>query len=217
MSYTQPTAEEIATHRMDELVHEAKASAAEPIYAWDRKAIDWPDLTSESVVVEVGGYKGRWALQIAERYHPRLFVFEPQPWAAATCKAALGSNAFVQDFALGTMTGPMLMGEWETDGCSLVKDSMEHPVEMIEISRAFRQLTITTIDLMLMNIEGYEYTLLPHMLSKGILPRRLMVQFHTFADPDGMALAHIHAALEARGYRIVWTYGVMLTAWERDE
>lgn len=204
-------------HRMDELVREAKASAADPLYAWDRKALDWPDLTTESVVVEVGGYKGRWALQIAERYHPRLFVFEPQPWAAATCQALLKDSATVVAYGLGVESGLKAMGEWETDGCSFVKDGSSGVGYLTEISAAFNLLEIKQIDLMLMNIEGYEYTLLPHMLERGILPKRLMVQFHAFADPDGMALAHIHAALERHGYRIVWTYGVMLTAWERDE
>lgn len=202
-------------HRMDELVAEVKASAADPVYVWDRKALDWPDLTPDSVVVEVGGYKGRWALQIAEHYHPRLYVFEPQPWAFATCEAVLGDQATVLPFGLGAISDMLPMGEWETDGASFVKHG-EHYGLIREISRAFKDHTITTIDLMLMNIEGYEYTLLPHMLSKGILPKRMMVQFHPFADQDGMALAHIHAALDQLGYRIVWTYGVMLTAWERD-
>lgn len=205
-------------HRIDELVAEAKASAANPEHVWDRRAIDWP-LNSDSTVVEVGGYKGRWALQIAERYHPRLFVFEPQIWAHEVCKVALGDTATVLHYALGDADGIGTMGSYETDGCSLVKpgEGMLFPVSVREIGAALRGLEITTIDLMLMNIEGYEYTLLPHMLSKGILPKRLMVQFHTFIDQYGMALAHIHAALERYGYRIVWTYGVMLTAWERDE
>lgn len=204
-------------HRMDELVREARASAANPEHVWDQKAIDWP-LTTESVVVEVGGYKGRWALQIAERYHPRLFVFEPQPWAYEVCRVALGDSATVLNYGLGVRADTLQMGEWETDGCSFVKTPQGDGVGRIEeIATAFEILDITTIDLMLMNIEGYEYTLLPHMLNTGILPKRLMVQFHTFIDQYGMALAHIHAALEARGYHIVWTYGVMLTAWERDE
>lgn len=218
MSYTQPTAEEIATHRMDELVAEAKANAANVEHAWDRKALDWPDLTLDSAVVEVGGYRGRWALQIAERYHPRLFVFEPQLWAAEVCRRALGKAATVASFGLGAEDGKLPMGEWETDGCSFVKTPQgDGSGDMREISDAFDALEIDHIDLMLMNIEGYEYTLIPHMLRYDVWPKRLMVQFHTFADPDGIALAHIHAALETCGYRIVWTYGVMLTAWERDE
>lgn len=204
-------------HRMAELVAEAKASAANPEHVWDRRAIDWP-LNSDSTVVEVGGYKGRWALQIAERYHPRLFVFEPQLWAYAVCKAALGDSATVLPYGLGDSTGRLQMGEWETDGCSFVKTPQgDGSGDMREISDAFDALEIDHIDLMLMNIEGYEYTLLPHMLRYDVWPKRLMVQFHTFSDQYGMALAQIHARLEQLGYHIVWTYGVMLTAWERDE
>lgn len=206
-------------HRLDELVREAKAAAANPEHVWDQRAIDWP-LTSDSTVVEVGGYKGRWALQIAERYHPRLFVFEPQLWAYEVCKRALGDAATVKHFGLGDHDDLLSMGEYETDGCSFVKPSAATDNSdkglIYEIGRIFKELEISAVDLMLMNIEGYEYTLLPHMLNKGILPKRLMVQFHTFVDEYGMALAKIHQQLEDVGYRIVWTYGVMLTAWERD-
>lgn len=199
---------------MNEMIANTRARAAELDHEWDRRALDWP-LTRESVVVEVGGYTGRWALQIAERYAPRLYVFEPQLWAAQVCRGVLGSKGIVFPYALGATSGAMLMGEWETDGCSLVKPSAEHPCEMVEISRTFRELQLSHIDLMLMNIEGYEYTLLPHMLDQGILPQRLMVQFHTFADPDGMQTAQIYERLAATGYRVAWTYGVVLTAWER--
>jgi FkbM family methyltransferase len=200
--------------RLDQLVLETRMAAACPEHVWDRLALDWP-LTSESVVVEVGGYKGRWALQIAERYAPRLFVFEPQPWAAAVCRAVLhGYGAMVLPYALGATSGVMLMGDWETDGCSLLKAGGEHQVEMFEIAAIFRQLGLTQIDLMLMNIEGYEYMLIPHMLHRGILPQRLMVQFHE--DVSGpAATADIFAQLEAAGYAVVWTYGAVLTAWER--
>lgn len=200
-------------HRLPELIAEAKAAAANVEHSWDARALDWP-LTSDSVVVEVGGYKGRWALQIAERYHPQLFVFEPQPWAHAVCQAALGDAASVFPFGLGDHDGTLPMGAWETDGCSFVK-SGEGEGRISEIAAAFRRLEIGTPDLMLMNIEGYEYTLLPHMLDQGILPRRLMVQFHPFDDPYGMALAQMHERFEALGYTIPWTYGLMLTAWER--
>jgi FkbM family methyltransferase len=191
---------------------EAKASAATIEHEWDRRALDWP-LTQDSTVVEVGGYKGRWALQIAQRYHPRLFVFEPQPWAAITCKAVLGDQAQVLTLALGVVSGLMSMGEWGTDGCSLVKDGAGNEVAAAEIGTAFAQLKITTIDLMLVNIEGYEYTLLPHMFDQGIYPDRLMVQFHTFADPDGSGARAIAQRMADR-YRLAWDYAV-LTAWEK--
>jgi len=190
------------------MLDDVRQRAANPEHEWDRRAIDWP-LTPESVVVEVGGYCGRWALQIAERYHPRLYVFEPQLWAADVCRAVLGDRAQVVQAALGDRFGPAHMGKWETDGCSLVEPGSQQVV-MVEIAKTFKQLGIKAPDLMLMNIEGYEYTLIPHMISQGVLPKRLMVQAH--GDLDILI-----RQLDAAGYKILWTYGAVLTAWERYE
>jgi FkbM family methyltransferase len=204
------------TTRTAELAAETRAAALDLQHEWDRRAIDWP-LDKNSVVVEVGGYKGRWALQIAERYQPRLYVFEPQEWAYGVCCAVLGDRATVLPYGLGVEDGYLPMGEYETDGCSFIKEYEPYAACQIKVIDAvFRHFGITHIDLMLMNIEGYEYTLLPYMFERGILPCRLMVQFHTFADKDGMHLAKIYQRLEEHHYRIAWTYGVMLTAWEKN-
>lgn len=200
---------------MSEYAEMTRARARAIEHEWDARALDWP-LTAESVVVEVGGYTGRWALQIAERYAPRLFVFEPQPWAVEACHAVLGNRALVWGCALGTHDGDVIMGRWGTDGCSLLIEGGEPAVRMREIGGLFADLDIAHIDLMLMNIEGYEYTLIPHMIKQNILPQRLMVQFHEFADPSGDGMARIGAALAMLGYRMAWTYGAVLTAWERS-
>lgn len=197
--------------------HAAETRGAAKIieHEWDRRALDWP-LTYTSIVVEVGGYKGRWALQIQERYFPKLYVFEPQPWAYAVCKEVLSKRATVLNYGLGVEDAWLPMGEWESDGCSFVKeDERGACATMRWIVTAFTELGLDHIDLMLINIEGYEYTLIPHMLDRGILPQRLMVQFHTFADPTGERGAAIQGQLDRLGYRVVWTYGEVLTAWER--
>ena len=205
----------IYADRLDSMVEDVRFKAEHPEHVWDERAIDWP-LTKDSTVVEVGGYTGRWALQIATRYHPQLFVFEPQPWAHAVAQALLDKDAWVFPYGLADHDGMMAMGNWETDGCSLV-NTIRSTSEgrFCEIKTAFERLEIAEIDLMLMNIEGYEYTLLPYMLDKGILPRRLMVQYHLFGDPYGMIMAGHWTRLEELGYKIAWTYGIMLTAWER--
>lgn len=190
---------------------ETRTAAAHPEHVWDRAALDWP-LTRDSVVVEVGGYKGRWALQIAERYHPMLYVFEPQPWAVDVCRRVLGSRATVLNYGLGDRDAQAEMGDWETDGCSFVKSGGDK-AWMHEIGKAFEEVRIGHIDLMLMNIEGYEYTLLPHMFDRDIWPDRLMVQFHEFADPTGDGLRAIQQRMAGR-YKLDWDYNV-LTAWER--
>lgn len=191
----------------------ARERAAELDHPWDRRALEWP-LTHESVVVEAGGYIGRWALQIAERYAPRLYVFEPQGWAYNACREVLGDRATVLGYGLGVADGFAHMRAYETDGCTFV-DGDGPMAEMREIGGVVKRFGLSHIDLMLINIEGYEYTLIPHMLDQGILPQRLMVQFHTFADPSGVETGRIFDRLAEFGYRIAWTYGIVLTAWER--
>ena len=198
---------------MSAYVADTRARAANVEHEWDRRAIEWGGIGPDSIVVEVGGYTGRWALQIAERYGPRLYVFEPQGWAAAVCREGLGDRAQVFDYGLGASSGEYAMGGWGTDGCSFVKDSDGPAAWMISIGLAFQALSITHIDLMLMNIEGYEYTLLPHMLERDILPDRLMVQWHPPIGGEAQHTALI-AALE-RPYRKLWDYGLVLMAWER--
>jgi FkbM family methyltransferase len=199
--------------RLPEMIADVHTRAAELDRPWDVRALDWP-LTKKSVVVEVGGYTGRWALQIAERYGPRLFVFEPQGWAADVCKAVLGERARVYDYALGDRDGTAPMGGFGTDGCSFAKEGGPRG-PMREIGAVFQELGITAIDLMLINIEGYEYELLPHMLEQGVYPDRLMVQWHTFADEDGSRIKHCRKLIKEAGYKQAWSYGVVLQAWER--
>lgn len=199
---------------MDPYVEEVRAAAANIEHEWDQKAVEWP-LTQESVVIEAGGFKGRWALQIAERYRPKLYVFEPQRWAANVCRAVLGDMAEVFQYGLGNANLIRPMEHEETDGCTFITTGPRAQFgELRAIDEVLEELGISHIDLMLVNIEGYEYTLLKYMIEKDILPKRLMVQFHTFADPEGLELAAIHGALAILGYTVVWTYGVVLTAWE---
>lgn len=186
---------------------EARAAAANPEHPWDRAALEWP-LKKQSIVVEVGGYKGRWALQIAQRYNARLFVYEPQHWAVAVCRAVLvGYEAQVFPFGLGDHDGWLPMRNYETDGCAFADEGEAKG----QIRDAARNLP-RPIALMLVNIEGYEYTLLPYLLDKGVMPERLMVQWHTHA-----ASSTVHDALLARldqhyGGR-TWDYGPVLMAW----
>lgn len=178
-------------------------------HEWDARALEWP-LTPTSVVVEVGGFTGRWALQIAERYAPRLFVFEPQEWAAKVCCEVLGTRAQVLGYGLGTSDTTLPMAHYDTDGATFIEGNGPWG-DIREIGYVLRGLVLDHIDLMLINIEGYEYTLIPHMLQQGIIPERLMVQMHNFAGNS----AELRARLAVH-YRLLWDYGDVLSAWGRE-
>lgn len=187
-----------------------------PSNEWDIASIDWTEINQESVVVEIGGYKGRWAKLMADLYHPKLYVFEPQPWAFAICNEVLaGTGARVYDVALGTRSEFVTLGDYGRDGASLLKTDHNDKINVgiIDTKKAFDELGLDAIDLCLINIEGYEYTLIPYMAECGLLRRIkiIMVQFHTFAANSVQHQATI--ALLNTDHDLLWNYGAMLSAW----
>lgn len=187
-------------------------------HEWDLKSVDFP-LTEDSVVFEIGGYEGRWAKEIAKRYNPLLYVFEPQPWAFAKCHTVLSdfSNTYVFSFALGLATTTFPMGNWETDGCSFVNFPSGKPTgegRMREFITVMREISVKHIDLCLMNIEGYEFKLIPYMIETGIMDKidYFMCQFHLTSATENEY--HDLRRLLGKTKKLRFDYGPVLTCWE---
>ena len=47
--------------------------------------LDYP-LTSDSIVFDLGGYKGDWASSIYEKYKCNIYIFEPIPYLVEEMK-----------------------------------------------------------------------------------------------------------------------------------
>lgn len=188
-------------------------------HEWDIRSAVW-DLSPSSTVVEVGAYKGRWAEIISDLYRCKVYAFEPQRWAYEIARAKLDRfhNTTVFNCALGDCNGTFEMGEYETDGCSFTRvgQRVSGAGEMREIDNTFTILNIDHVDLMMINIEGYEYKLIPHMDRIGMLKRinNLVVQFH----PGGKGLEEHDLVLETldTSHRRLWDYGDVLRAWSLE-
>lgn len=182
---------------------------------WFRRTLDWP-LTAESVVVEVGGYEGRWAQEIACLYSPRLYVYEPQQWAFRRILQRFRrlrlSRPFVFNYGLGECDrADAPMGAWHTDGASFLKPPDEGGGGRGRLRRAadaLAELGIDGIDLMQINVEGYEARLVPHLAETGWLAktRWLVIQLH------GAIRAELEMVL-APTHRLLWSGA--FDAWER--
>lgn len=192
-------------------------------HEWDRKSVEFP-LNENSIVFDIGAYKGRWSIEIIKRYNCRLYAFEPQAWAHEVCRQALElyPRAHVFRHGLGVESGVFPMEEYETDGATFMVGRSERDQsgvgELVEIGSFLAKKRIRRIDLCMMNIEGYEYALIPHMLDLGIFDHMtyFMCQFHPFGE-DGLAeMGKIRDSLyEKMDYR--FDYQQVLTCWERKD
>jgi FkbM family methyltransferase len=189
----------------------------------DEASFNWP-LTEKSVVVEVGAYKGRWSQAIYDKYQCQVHCYEPQIWAFDELRKLVDGgqrpNMYLHPFAIGTADGWLPMGEFNTDACSFLHVGVREQGlgQMMDAKTVMDTYFFSTIiDLMMMNIEGYEYPLLEYMLDNNLLDRvnRLCIQWHTFVDESGVRYRVICDLLQQAGFSMLWDYFPTLQAWGR--
>lgn len=166
------------------------ADVAELIATWP--LIHFFRLEPGDTVVVAGAYTGKLMAALLELY-PGVNVvgFEPQLWAWELAIARLGRDYPVMrwqvyPFGLGDETrAGVPMGEFATDACSFInvgEGSREQGFgNLVEAGEALAPLG-SKISLMILNMEGYEFRLLPYLMKKGLLGqvKRLAVQWHPF-------------------------------------
>jgi len=145
----------------------------------------WPILDlippNQSTIVVAGAWKGFYMTSLAKRFpQARIIGFEPQTEAyEEISKWALPSNCELRNYGLGLCDQDAMMGAANSDGCSVL--SNKAPFCVAKIKDAVPVLSeLGLITLFVMNMEGYEYLLLPYLIGSKVLRRvqSLAVQFH---------------------------------------
>src|SRR5262245_40540622 len=141
-------------------------------------------LDSGAIVLDVGGYEGRWAEGVLARFGCVVHVFEPVPEYAAAIEARLAGKGrvFVHRFGLAGAHGETDFALSADASSAFRRGGERRTVKMRAAADVFDQLGLERVDLMKINIEGGEYELLEHLIARGLTPRirHLQIQFHDF-------------------------------------
>ena len=171
------------------------------------------DLNSESVVFDLGGYKGQWASDIFAKYLCKVLVFEPVTSFSNNIKNRFNKNENIQvyGFALGATNRQEYISV-VADGSSIFqKNGIQEKINFVDIV-SFNEINqINKIDLMKINIEGGEYELLPRMIESGIIDKikLLQIQFHEISEDSLSQMNKIREKLKSThnqvfAYPFVW-------------
>lgn len=177
-------------------------------------ALNW-DINSRSLVWEIGGFEGRWAAQIAEKYNPNIEIFEPQSWAVARMEERFKDKPKVLIYPYGLWVCDMNLPlyYYETDGASVIHEGTRSQI------CTFRDIHTELegeIDLCLMNIEGAEYVLLPYLIGTGKIRniRQFWCQFHPFMEGGAERKKVIYEKMSIT-HRLHWDFFPTAVAWVR--
>jgi FkbM family methyltransferase len=175
-------------------------------------------LTPESVVLDVGGYRGQWASDLYAARPSRIHVFEPVPAFADGIAERFSGNPDItlHRVALGAVDGTLPFTEAADATGRFAPRGRALALPVRAAAPYLREQGIARIDLMKLNIEGDEYDLIDHLHGEGVLAdiRFIQVQFHPFVPDADARLRHAHDLLYRThvpqyAFRYVWE------SWER--
>ncbi len=179
--------------------------------------LDYDDLTSKSVVFDVGGYVGQWSSDIFSKYCCNIYIFEPVKKYAIDIKKRFKKNnkIFVKNFGLDGENKTTTI-QLSNDGSSVYRDNgKSEQIRIVKIVDFMKENHINHIDLMKINIEGGEYGLLENLIEEGYAKKigNIQVQFHDFVPNAKERMNNIQKAL-SKTHRRTYSYEFVWENWK---
>jgi FkbM family methyltransferase len=168
-------------------------------------------MDSRQIVYSFGiGEDTSFDRDIIMRYGCTVHAFDPTPLAFQHVRIAnLGPRFVFHEIGLAAKDGIVQMVEpiqgedsFEKMG-STVKRPV-HPFPVTSLNNIMKSLNHEHIDLLKMDIEGFEYEVIADMVLKGIFPGCILVEFHHFQQRNREATRDAIACLRSFGYRLFW-------------
>jgi len=187
----------------------------------DREILRKAPLDRTSIVFDVGAYTGQWSKSINEIYgSPSIYAFEPDEQSRKEALHLLGNskNVSIFDYGLSGKNEEAQLyhrgiGSSVFRGWSRKKSTR---IELRDVCEVIDELKIKSIDLMKINIEGSEYSLLKRLVESGAAKKckLIQIQYHEWIPGAHRMREEINREL-ALTHELEWTYGFVWEKWKR--
>lgn len=179
------------------------------------------NLNPNSVVFDVGSYKGDFASEIFARFQSQVFLFEPVEKFYNYSRNRFSKNSSIHIFQYGLGAKNETLQVQEDEIRTQMKKSEKGQiieVKIRDIQEVLRELNITHIDLLKINIEGGEYELLEKFYRIGFLKEvtNIQIQFHDFVQDAERRKKDITKML-TETHQCTWCYPYIWENWTIKE
>jgi FkbM family methyltransferase len=180
-------------------------------------------LTNDSIVLELGGYKGKWSKQIYDLYKPKIIILEPvtlfynemikhfEEYNKDFNKKIFFENSAIttEDQELNFYVSEDATSVFTTSNNKVTARAFTLPYYKIKYD-------LEKIDLIQMNIEGFEYDLLENWIDNSLLEnvRFIHIQFHTFIPNCVPRRDRIVKKLKENNFINRFNYDFIWESWE---
>ena len=157
-------------------------------------------LDNNSIVVDVGSYKGEFIEKLNKRHQPIIHAIEPiEEFNDYLSKKFQNyPNIIIHKFGILDKTKKVTISKLGA-GSSIYdrkEGASKELISLVSMSEFMKNEKLDQIDLLYLNIEGSEYQLLNHMIENNLIEnvKHLQIQFHNYLE---------NATLERRKLRRV--------------
>ena len=180
--------------------------------------VNYP-LLEDSIVFDLGGYKGEWANKIYQKYKCNVFIFEPIPFLVDEINSKFSGIEKIKTYRFGLSNKTKKMDIFlSDDGSSFNTNYGSDKIEcdVVSISDFIKDNNIEKIDLIKINIEGDEYAVLNNLLDNKLINifTNIQVQFHHFIDNSDQKRKLIQDRL-SETHELTYNYDFVWENWEK--
>lgn len=173
-------------------------------------------LNSNSVVFELGGYKGDWVSDIYEKYLCSCYVFEPIKEFCDVIRMKFQDveKVHIYNMGIGIATYNSIINVSE-DGSSIYDKNGNRKIRIKAFKEFLEENRIDRIDFIQINIEGGEYDILEWLIESKYIKQIeiLQIQFHDRKEIDSkQRMENIQSNLE-KTHMLEWAFRPYV--WER--
>ena len=178
-------------------------------------------LDSNSIVVDAGGFEGKWAYDICEKYDPTIYVLEPikEFFDKIKLKLELNSKVTILNYAISNNTcdATMSVDGWGSTLFDSEANLLEN-VKCLDVKEFLELYNITQIDLLKLNIEGSEYDVLEKLIELNFVPKikNIQIQYHSYFASSIERRDAISEKLSATHNR-TWNYEWIMENWKLNK
>lgn len=178
--------------------------------------LEYP-LNEDSIVFDVGGYKGEFANKIFEKYKCNVYVFEPVSTFYEKICEKFKYNPKIKVFNFGLSDVDEKLDISISDDASSVHTDLDskEDIKLRSVNEFVLENKVKYIDLMKINVEGGEFQILPALIDSAYIKNigNLQIQFHNFIPKAEEMRESIRKQL-ANTHRLTYDYYFIWENWE---
>jgi FkbM family methyltransferase len=176
-------------------------------------------LNEDSIVFDIGGYTGTWAERIYSKYRCNIYIFEPIQRFCDIIKYRFSNLDKIKifDFALSDENKEENIFYDDNASSFYISKNFFIKVKKIKVSDFIKDNKIEKIDLIKLNVEGDEYSILLDMIENDLINtvKKFQIQYHELTDDYENKRNKMKKYFEDNGYKQLYNYDYVWEEWEK--